>query len=157
MSESGILQRPREINFLIGIGLLAAVAIALYWTAWFTAPSLVQARSPAAPDYQIYIAFEQAFPLADSWLAIASLMGALGLWKMRDWGLLFMLLAGGSAIFLGLMDLLYGLQHHTFIPFTQESVISLAIVGLLFAFGPLAICLAWRQRRLLIRPSSKTS
>jgi hypothetical protein len=140
------MQRPREANILIGIGLFAAAAIFLYWLAWFAAPAVVQSRTPDAPDYAIYVNYEQAFPLADAWLAVAALVGAAGLWKMRAWGFLFMLLAGGSAIFLGLMDLLYDLEHSMFTPLNAASAIELVIVLLLLALGPVVIVLTWRLR-----------
>lgn len=144
------MKRPLEINIVIGLGLFAVVAVGLYWITWFAAPEFIQARTPADPDYQIYVSFEQAFPLADGWLALASLVGVIGLWRMRDWGFLFMLLARGAAIFLGLMDLLYDLEHSMFSPFTAEAVVELAIVVLLLALGPVMIALLWRQRREFI-------
>ena len=142
------MKSPPSINIVIGLGLFAAGSIILYWTLWFLAPDLIQARHPGAPGYEIYVHFEQAFILADGWLALAALIGAIGLWKMRDWGFLFMLLAGGAAIFLGLMDLLYDLQHTMFVPLTGEAAIELVIVALLLCLGPLMIVLLWRKRGL---------
>src|SRR5512143_1068312 len=98
------MQRTRAVNVLIGLGLYTVLAVSAYWAAWFLAPGLVQSRSPADADYAIYVAFEQAFPLTDGWLAIAGLLGAVGLWKMRPWGFLFMLLTGGVAVAVGCMD-----------------------------------------------------
>ncbi len=144
------MKRPPEINVVIGLGLFAIAAICLYWITWFAAPQFIQARAPADPDYQIYVNFEQAFPLANGWLALASLVGVIGLWRMRDWGFLFMLLAGGAAIFLGLMDLLYDLEHNMFTPFTVEAVVELAIVVAVLALGPVMIALMWRRRREFI-------
>ncbi len=144
------MKRPFEINVVIGLGLFAAVAVCLYWITWFAAPQFIQARALADADYQIYVNFEQAFPLADGWLALASLVGVLGLWRMRNWGFLFMLLAGGAAIFLGLMDLLYDLEHGMFALFTAEAAVELVIVILLLALGPVMIVLLWRRRREFI-------
>jgi hypothetical protein len=141
------MKRPLEINVVIGLGVFAVAAVCLYWITWFAAPQFIQARAPADLDYQIYVNFEQAFPLADGWLALASLVGVVGLWRMRDWGFLFMLLAGGAAIFLGLMDLLYDLEHGMFAPFTAEAAVELVIVILLLALGPAMIALLWRRRR----------
>lgn len=141
------MKRPLEINVVIGLGIFAVVAVCLYWFTWFAAPQFIQARAPADPDYQIYVNYGQAFPLADGWLAVASLVGVIGLWRMRDWGFLFMLLAGGAAIFLGLMDLLYDLEHSMFTPFTAEAAVELVIVILLLALGPAMIALLWRRRR----------
>ncbi len=144
------MKRSLEINVVIGLGLFAIAAICLYWITWFAAPQFIQARAPTDPDYQIYVNYGQAFPLADGWLALASLVGVLGLWRMRDWGILFMLLAGGAAIFLGLMDLLYDLEHGMFAPFTAEAAVELVIVTLLLALGPAMIALLWRRRREFI-------
>jgi hypothetical protein len=141
------VSRPREINWAIGIGVFCVAAVALYWTVWFAAPQFIQARQPGDPDYFLYVNFEQAFLLADAWLATAALIGAIGLWRMRDWGWLFMLLAGSSAIFLGLMDLLYDLQHGMFAPLTAEAAVERLIVILLLVLGPLSIGLLWRSRR----------
>ncbi len=141
------MKRSRDVNLIIILGFFAAAAIFLYWLAWFTSPELVQSRTPGAPDYLIYVSYEQAFPLADAWLALAALIGAVGLWKMRDWGFLFMLLASGSAIFLGLMDLLYDLEHNMFVPFTSEAAVELAIVVLLLTLGTLQTVLLWRKRK----------
>lgn len=131
---------------MIGIGIFAVIAIAAYWAAWFLAPELVQSRTPADPDYAVYVAYEEAFPLPDAFVALAAFVGVIGLWKMRDWGLLAMLLAAGGAIFLGLEDLLFDLQHGLFVPFSGAAAIELAIVLVLLALGPAMTILLWRQR-----------
>jgi hypothetical protein len=153
MRDAG--RTPQEV-ILIALGIFATVAVLLYWAAWFMVPGVVQSRTPSAPDHAIYVAFEQSFPLADSWLAIASIVGVIGLIRRRTWGFLFMLLAGGEAIFLGLMDLLYDLEHRMFVPLTQESVVELVIVVLLLLLGPVVVGLTWSQRRRLLGPEQAT-
>lgn len=146
---------PQEVA-LIAMGLFAVVAVILYWAAWYLVPSAVQSRPPSASDYAVYVAFEQSFPLADSWLALAALLGVIGLLLRRTWGFLFMLLAGSAAIFLGLMDLLYDLEHGMFVPLTQESAVELAIVVLLLLLGPIVVGLAWSQRRRFLDQDRST-
>lgn len=145
------MKRPTAINIVIGIGIFAILAIALYWCAWFFAPSVVQARTPADSDYAVYVGYEQAFPLPDLFVAVASFIGVLGLWKMRDWGFLSILLAAGGAIFLGLEDLSYDLQHHMFTPFNGAAAIELAIVLVIMALGPSMLVLLWKHRKEIIR------
>lgn len=70
---------------------------------------------------------------------------------MRDWGFLFMLLAGSSGIFLGLMDLLYDLENNMFVPFTPEAATELLIVIILLILEPVLIALTWRHRREFIK------
>jgi len=141
------MKRPREINIVIGIGFFAVTAISLYWITWFTAPQLIQSRTPEASDYQIYVSFEQAFPLADGFVASAALIGVIGLWRMKSWGFLSMVLAAGGAIFLGLMDLLYDIQHRMFVPLNAETTIELIIVIITLLLGPMMAALLWKRRK----------
>jgi len=145
MSE--IRARPRIISVIIGLEIFAAVATVLYWVTFFTVPEAIQTR----PNDPIYLAFELSFPLADAWFVLACVLGAVGLWRMRDWGFLFTLLAGSSAIFLGLMDLLFDLRQDIFVPLTGEALTELAIVVLLLTLGPFVIVAMWRQRSLFLR------
>jgi len=141
------MKRPHEINIVIGIGVFAITVITAYWITWFTAPELIQSRTPEALDYQVYVNFEQAFPLADGFIAIAALIGVIGLWRMKSWGFLSMMLAAGGAIFLGLMDLLYDIQHSMFVPLNAETTIELIIVILTLSLGPIMTALLWRRRK----------
>jgi hypothetical protein len=52
----------------------------------------------------------------------------------------------GAAVFLGLMDLLYDLQHAMFVPLTAEAAIEPIIVLLTLSLGPLITALLWRRR-----------
>lgn len=145
------MKRPKEINVVIGIGIFAIVAIAAYWFIWFAFPGVVQARTPADIDYPIYMGYELAFPLPDAFVAIAALMGVIGLWKMKDWGFLAMILAAGGAIFLGLEDLFFDLENNMFVPLDGAAVIELAIVLLIISLGPIMTILLWKHRNELIK------
>ncbi len=145
------MKRSRDINIVIGIGIFAFVAIVTYWFFWFAVPGVVQSRTPVDSDFAIYSGYELAFPLPDAFVAIASLVGVIGLRKMKDWGFLSMMLAAGRAIFLGLEDLLFDLENHMFIPFSGAAVIELAIVLVILALGPAMITLLWMHRNELIK------
>lgn len=141
----------RDIKIVIGIGIFGFVVLTAYWIIWFTAPQLIQSRTPDAPDYAIYVAFEQAFPLADSYIAVAALIGAIGLSKMRPWGFLSSLLGSGGLIFLGLMDLLYDIEHKMFAPLNAESTMELVIVILTFVLGSIIVTLLWKHRKEFLK------
>ena len=47
------MKRALDINIVIGIGIFAFVTIAAYWLCWFVFPEVVQARTPADPDFAI--------------------------------------------------------------------------------------------------------
>ncbi len=145
------MNRPRDINIVIGIGIFAFVAIVLYWSLWFGVPGVVQSRMPSDPDFAVYSGYELAFPLPDTFVAIAALVGVIGLWQMQNWGFLSMLLAAGGAFFLGLEDLLFDLENQMFVPFNSAAVIELVIVLLILSLGPTMTVLLWRHRRDLIK------
>jgi hypothetical protein len=145
------MKRSRDIDIVIGIGIFAFVAIVAYWFFWFAVPGVVQSRTPADPDFAVYSGYELAFPLPDAFVAIAALIGAIGLWRMKDWGFLSMLLAAGGAFFLGLEDLLFDLENHMFVPFNVAAIIELAIVLVIIALGPIMTVLLWKHRKELIQ------
>lgn len=140
-------EKPRIIWVLISLNIFAAVAVVLYWIAFFAAPEAIHTR----PGDPIYLAFELAFPLADGWVVGAATLGAVGLWRMKDWGFLFTLLAGSAVIFLGLMDLLFDLEQGIFTPLTGEALTELAIVVLSLTLGAFSIVAMWRQRNLFFK------
>ena len=141
------MRRSRDINVVIGIGVFAILAIAAYWYFWFVMPGMVQARTPKDIDYPVYTGYELAFPLPDAFVGIASLIGVVGLWTMRDWGFVSMLLAAGGAIFLGLEDLLFDLENNMFEPFNSAAMIELMIVLLIMSLGPIMTALLWKHRK----------
>jgi hypothetical protein len=140
------VRRSAAIKGAVALNVLLGIGVILYWAAWWLAPGLVRSRPPSASDYGVYMAFENAFPLADLWVTITALVGALGLWRLRSWGLLSTLLSAGGAIFLALIDLLYDLQHAMILPPAPEKFVDLLIVLGLLAVAPLAANLAWSER-----------
>lgn len=145
------MKHSTDINIVIGIGIFAFVAMIAYWFCWFVVPGVVQARTPADPDFAVYVGYELAFPLPDAFVAIASLVGVIGLWKMKDWGFLSMLLAAGGAFFLGLEDLLFDLENNMFVPFNGAAGIELAIVLVILSLGPIMTVLLWKHRQELVK------
>lgn len=146
------MKRPRDINIVIGIGIFAFFAFIAYWFLWFTVPGVVQSRSPGDLGYEVYEAYELAFPLPDAFVAVAILVGIIGLWQMKDWGFLAMLLAAGGTIFLGLEDLLFDLENQIFMPMnTGAAAVELGIVLLILLLGPVMTALLWKHRKDLIR------
>ncbi len=141
------VNRPaKEINWLTGIALFACLAILAYWVCWFIFPAAVQSRGPSDSDYAVYLGYNQAFPLPDAFVALAALLGAAGLRRSRFWGYAGLWLAAGGALFLGLEDLAYDLQHSMFTPLTSAALVELLIVLALLGLGPLVIGLLWRIR-----------
>jgi uncharacterized membrane protein (DUF2068 family) len=134
----------------VAAGYLAIVAVltTLYWVDFFTSGG-VHVREDAA-----YLAFEKAFPLADAWMAACSLLGAIGLWRRRAWGLLFGLLAGSAQIFLACMDVLFNVNEGNYAIASGAMAIEVLInVGLLVG-APLLIAFLWRRRTALLHEAA---
>jgi len=89
--------------------LVLAVVIALdvaYWAAWYADRSLVASNARPA-----YYEFENAFPVADAWLAVCCAGAIVGLTRRSGWALLWLLMAAGAGFYLFGMDVLYDLEH----------------------------------------------
>ena len=123
--------------------LLAAVGTTAYWTAYFTSGSV---RTSADPGY---LAFEDAFPLADGYMTACFLVAAGLLWAGRVAAVPFGIAAGSAMVFLGCMDVLFNLEHGKYAAMTPAMAVETAInVGCL-VFGPLTMVRLWRARHRL--------
>lgn len=132
--------RSKYLNAIVGLLLFAFVATSAYWLVFYFSGD-VQVR-----DDPIYLAFESSFPMADAWMAICALVGAIGLLRRRSWGFLFGLLAASSAIFLGLVDVLFNLNEGIYNIGGVETGIEIAINVITLGLGPVVILYLWRNR-----------
>ena len=135
--------QPMQLRFAIAFLALTAIGTTLYWIVFFTSGA-VHVRNDAT-----YIAFEQAFPLADAWMAACALLGAIGLWRRRSWGLLCGLLAASSMIFLACMDVLFNLNEGNYALASVAMNLEIGINVALLAGGMLLIAFLWSHRRVL--------
>jgi hypothetical protein len=135
---------------LISAMVFAALVTVAYWVIWFGGGRDLLASSHASS----YYIFENAFPAADGWLALTLLLGALGLWLRRPWGLFWGLLAGGAGIYLGCMDVLFDLENGIYLvpKGGDPSAVAVEIGINLFTFtlGAVALTYFWRKRDTLL-------
>jgi hypothetical protein len=96
------MERRRLITVL---AVVTAIDIG-YWVAWYADRSLVASNSRSA-----YYEFENAFPLADGWLALCCIGAIVALRGRRPIALMWLLLAAGAGVYLFCMDVLYDLEH----------------------------------------------
>jgi len=130
--------------------LLTAVGTILFWATFF-ADLEAQRNGILASRCDAWFAWEMSFPLADLWVALTAILGAVGLWRMRPAGLLFGLVSGGAMVFLGLMDVLFFLENGLYLPLTGEVAVELFIHVWTVAFGLSAITCMWNHRAPLCR------
>lgn len=141
---------PRGRGLVVGAMLFAVALIVAYWAIWY----LIDRDLLASSHAPAYYTFENAFPAADAWLAIALLLAVAGLLRRRSWALLWTLLAGGAGIYLGCMDVLFDLENgiYRLQPGADASgpIVEATINVLTFALGVVIIAWAWRNRRALL-------
>jgi hypothetical protein len=82
-----------------------AVVTVAYWVDFFVRGTV------QAGEQDWYLRFERAFPAADAWMSACSVVAAVGLLAGAGYGPAFGLLAAGSLIFLGLLDVSFNLEN----------------------------------------------
>ncbi|MHA1971496.1 MAG: hypothetical protein ACTSW1_00805 [Candidatus Hodarchaeales archaeon] len=104
------LSDEKEDKYIMILELMGASAIIIFWIGWFIGP--FKSVSPNDTTlYNTYIAFESSFPLPDTWIVISLLASAQGIYKNMNYGKVFAASAGGSLIFLALIDISFNIQH----------------------------------------------
>lgn len=120
--------------------LIAAAGTIAYWLTYFSSGA-TQVRTDA-----VYIAFENAFPLADGWMTLCFLLSAFFLWRSDRRAVLWGICAGSAMIFLGCMDLLFNIeQGHFQAPISLEMAAEIVIVVFCLCFGPFTVWRLWRH------------
>lgn len=129
------------------IWVLAAVVVldVAYWIAWYADRSLVASNTRPA-----YYEFENAFPLADAWLAICCLGAIVGLCRLSPTAMLWLLMAAGAGFYLFGMDVLYDIEHGIWWS-SGGGVVELAINVLTAAVASVLLRWTWNNRAELLR------
>lgn len=129
---------------MIGLLWFGALATVAYWVVWFG----IDRSWLATADTPAYYTFENAFPIADAWMAATGALGALALQRNRPTALLWMLLAGSSALYLAGMDVLFDLENGIYRAANGVGNVAVELfinVGC-FLGGIAIIRFAWRSR-----------
>ncbi|MFO0722782.1 MAG: hypothetical protein U1E65_03285 [Myxococcota bacterium] len=89
------------------IQIFVVVAASTYWALWYGGGrGLLTEETSAA-----YIAFQDAFLLADGWLVLTCVLGALAILRRSPSWRSWVLLGASASIFLGLMDVCFDLEN----------------------------------------------
>jgi hypothetical protein len=133
---------------MVGLLVFGALATLAYWVIWYG----VDRSWLATADTPAYYTFENAFPVADAWMAVTGALGAVALVRRQSGALLWMLLAGSAALYLAGMDVLFDLENGIYRQSGSTGAIVNVAVELFinvgcFAGGIAIIVFAWRYRR----------
>ena len=91
---------------VLGVTLIfGAIVTALYWWSYFTGGDVM------ASHERWYTAFEDAFPVADAWMALCMAVAGAGLLVNRAWAQPVGLMAGSALIYLAAMDITFNAEN----------------------------------------------
>src|SRR6266851_3789662 len=124
---------------IAGMLIFAAVITIAYWVIWF----FIDRSILASTNTISYYTFENAFPAADGWLTLSALIGAIGLLLQRRWGVFWTIVAAGSGIYLGCMDVLFDVQNGIYL-LGSAAIVEIIINVLTFGLGLIGLVWAWR-------------
>ena len=123
--------------------ILTAIVTVAYWADYFTSADV--ATVPA----RWYTAFESSFPVADAWMALASLAAGIGFWRGSASAGRLGLLAGGALIYLAAMDITFNLENGLY-PLALASNamrFEMLINAWSLVLGVITIAASWRRAR----------
>ncbi|MCL4478398.1 MAG: hypothetical protein M1381_04760 [Deltaproteobacteria bacterium] len=134
-----MLKRDASKTF-IALEVVVGILTIVYWILFLFVPNSVQ----SFPNDKCYMIYERSFVAADLWMSIAFFLSAYFLVKKDLKGVLWGIVAGGTFVYLGCMDILYNLENGTYLDMNMgmffEVLINLASV----IFGAVTIVYVWK-------------
>ena len=120
---------------------MTAIFLIYYWIDFFLRKGVQVIQE------EWYIKFQKAFPVADMWAAICALLGGVGLLTKQNFGLLFVLLAASSIIFLALMDITFNVENKLYNLVRSSTEMKGELVGNIWflSVGIILIIYVWTQ------------
>ncbi len=115
--------------------IITALGIILYWLDFY-----LRGRVHVIKD-EWYLRFERAFSLADLWMALCAIVGAIGLLSHQTYGLIFGLLTASSLIFLAVIDITFNIQNSLYRRNAQSMQVEIFINVWSLGFGAALILL----------------
>ncbi|HEY7470049.1 MAG TPA: hypothetical protein VIC07_11045 [Acidimicrobiia bacterium] len=124
---------------------LSGLVTLAYWIEYFSSGKV------RTETNRSYVEFENAFPLADGYMAALFLTTAHLLHEKRAEAVPVGIAAGSAMTYLAGMDILYNLEHGKYKKMTPEMAWEALMNGFCVIFGPLTMLRLWRARNRLDR------
>ncbi len=139
---SFLLMADASTLFIV-LEVLAGVFTIIFWILFFFVPNSVQSSNE-----RCYMVFQRSFVAADLWMSIAFFLSAYYLYHHETAGILWGIVAGGTFVFLGLMDVLYNIENGMYKHINSGMFFEILINLVSLIFGGYTIHYTWK---LLIR------
>lgn len=111
---------------------VVALITAAYWVTWYLVPG-GEVMLSVLPDDPAHKRFEDAFLVADAWMALAAVIAALRLLSGSAAAAAWLYMAGSAAIYLAGMDILYDVQNGIYglaaLPEHRDAVVTEAVIN----------------------------
>jgi hypothetical protein len=94
-----------------------AMGLILFWGTFILSQNTID------PSRAVFYAFERAFIFPDMFYLLPCLiLGAVGLWRRKNYGMYFSLLAASAVLFLALLDLTFNIQQKNYLFNSLDSI-----------------------------------
>ena len=135
------ISTTRPARLLGTLLIVTAIVTVAYWVNYFTGGDV------KTIDARWYTAFEDAFPVADGWLAATSLLAGIGLWRGLRWAGAMGLLAGSALLYLAAMDITFDVENglYALVPSSAQMQLELLINVWSLALGVWTVAASWRR------------
>ena len=133
------------VIYVLSILLIMSVILMIYYWIDFFLRKGVQVTQE-----EWYIKFQKAFPVADMWMVMCALFGAIGLLTEQDFGLFFSILAASSMIFLALMDITFNVENKLYHLIGTSNEMKLELAGNLWFLSVGIILIIYLWTRIVI-------
>jgi hypothetical protein len=131
------------MKILAALLIIGAVVTLAYWANYYIAGDV------RVLSTYWYGAFEDAFPVADGWMALTMLLAGIGLWRGTRNGALFGLMAGSALLYLAGMDITFDVEHglYALLPKSGAMITEAWINASSLGLGIATLIMSWRAAR----------
>lgn len=143
MTSSANRQRPPttvSLKVLGSLAIITAIGTLLYWLNFFLLGSVHVVNE----DW--YLKFERAFPVADGWMALWTLLAGIAFLRGSPQANRCSLLAGSSMVFLALLDISFNVDNGLYAQmFASSAMATETVINVwTLTFGVVLIAAGWQ-------------
>jgi hypothetical protein len=133
----------KGISIIIALLVVTTVVIPAYWISFFFGGEVQVTQE------QWYQDFHRTFPVPDGATALCAALCALGLWRRKQWAVLWGLVAAGGLMFLGLIDTSFNVQNDIYTKASGAVSTEIIINLYCLSLAPTLAIFLWHNRNRL--------